>query len=129
MAMRVTVITGPPAAGKTTFVQSMCCPGDVVIDFDALAAALLPHAGDHPDYPGWQQQLVLATWKAAVTKAQQLQAPGMCWLIHGNPPAWSLALYRRHGRVMEIDPGEAVVMQRLQGQPHRLAYARAWYGR
>lgn len=129
MAMRVTVITGPPAGGKTTFVQEHCSPGDVVIDFDALAAALLPGLGDHPDYSPWQQQLVLAAWKAAAGAAQRLAAPGMCWLIHGNPPVWSLALYRAHGQVLEIDPGPAVVMARLEGQPHRQLYARQWYGR
>ncbi|WEV59680.1 HK97 family phage prohead protease [Bifidobacterium sp. ESL0728] len=37
---KITVVTGPPAAGKTTYVIGHKHIGDVVIDFDALAKAL-----------------------------------------------------------------------------------------
>ena len=44
----VTVVTGPPAAGKTTYCAEHAGPGDVVGEFAALAAALLgPGAPPH----------------------------------------------------------------------------------
>lgn len=38
--MTVHVVTGPPAAGKSTFVREHAAEGDVTIDFDQLATAL-----------------------------------------------------------------------------------------
>ncbi|WEV72144.1 HK97 family phage prohead protease [Bifidobacterium sp. ESL0790] len=37
---KITVVTGPPAAGKTTYIAEHKHDGDVVVDFDALAKAL-----------------------------------------------------------------------------------------
>jgi 5-methylcytosine-specific restriction protein A len=34
------IVTGPPAAGKTTFVRERRAPGDLVFDWDALASTL-----------------------------------------------------------------------------------------
>lgn len=36
----LTVITGPPCSGKTTYIREHAQPGDVRIDFDELAQAL-----------------------------------------------------------------------------------------
>ena len=33
------VVTGPPCSGKTTYVSEHAQPGDIIIDFDALAQA------------------------------------------------------------------------------------------
>jgi predicted kinase len=30
----LTVVTGPPCAGKTTYVRNNAKPGDIIIDFD-----------------------------------------------------------------------------------------------
>jgi dephospho-CoA kinase len=38
--MALYVITGPPAAGKTTYVATHARPGAVVLDCDRLAVAL-----------------------------------------------------------------------------------------
>jgi predicted ABC-type ATPase len=46
----LTVVTGLPCSGKTTYVREHAKPGDVVIDFDILAVALgSPVQHDHPD--------------------------------------------------------------------------------
>lgn len=39
-AATITIITGPPCSGKTTYVRDTRRPGDIVIDLDALFAAL-----------------------------------------------------------------------------------------
>lgn len=36
----LTVVVGPPCAGKSTYVRRMARTGDVAVDYDALAAAL-----------------------------------------------------------------------------------------
>jgi broad-specificity NMP kinase len=44
----LTVVTGPPCSGKSTYVRERAKPGDIVIDFDTLAQALgSPTAHDH----------------------------------------------------------------------------------
>lgn len=45
----VTLVCGPPCSGKTTYVRDRAQPGDLVVDWDALAQALgSPHPWDHP---------------------------------------------------------------------------------
>jgi 5-methylcytosine-specific restriction endonuclease McrA len=45
----VTLVCGPPCSGKTTYVSDRAQPGDLVVDWDALAVALgSPHPWDHP---------------------------------------------------------------------------------
>ena len=36
----VTVVTGPPCSGKTTYVNGHAQPGDLIVDWDVLAVAL-----------------------------------------------------------------------------------------
>ncbi|MFD3352749.1 AAA family ATPase [Streptomyces fradiae] len=49
VATRVTLVCGPPCSGKTTYVREHAAPGDLVVDWDALAQALgSPHPWAHP---------------------------------------------------------------------------------
>jgi hypothetical protein len=41
-AAQVTVLIGPPAAGKSTYARTHAQPDDIVIDLDAIARALMP---------------------------------------------------------------------------------------
>lgn len=36
-AMVITVVTGPPCSGKSTYVRTHARPGDIIVDFDAIA--------------------------------------------------------------------------------------------
>jgi predicted kinase len=42
---QVTLVYGPPCAGKSTFVQERALPGDVVLDFDVIARRGVPISG------------------------------------------------------------------------------------
>ncbi|MDG9703793.1 hypothetical protein [Streptomyces sp. DH37] len=45
----VTIVYGPPCAGKTTYVTQRARPGDLVLDLDAIAQALgSPNDHGHP---------------------------------------------------------------------------------
>lgn len=52
MKDRIIIVTGPPGAGKTTYAKQNRQPGDIVIDLDYLAAALMlsdQKNGDHSE--------------------------------------------------------------------------------
>lgn len=44
-AIPLTIVTGPPAAGKNTYVNEHTAPGDLVIDLDLIAGELSGHQG------------------------------------------------------------------------------------
>ncbi len=81
----LTIITGPPCAGKTTWVRQHAQAGDVIIDFDQLAAALgAPQYsytyGDHI----WHVTLA-ATLAATDAAIQRHHHGATIWIIDGTP--------------------------------------------
>ncbi len=44
-AVPLTIVTGPPAGGKNTYVDQHAAPGDLIIDLDMIAADLSGHHG------------------------------------------------------------------------------------
>lgn len=50
LSTEVHIICGPPGSGKTTFVQKHMQPGDLILDMDAIVAALTGNKSTHPDY-------------------------------------------------------------------------------
>lgn len=127
--MPLTVITGPPAAGKSTYVDQHAQPGDVTIDFARLADALGGHRTH--DHSGAVLRATQAAWRAALDAA--LAVPGtQTWLIHANPTSGAYARYRSaRARIVTIDPGPDIVYARIgRERPGRaVAMADAWYAR
>ncbi|ANA87604.1 polynucleotide kinase [Gordonia phage Jeanie] len=126
---QVTVVCGPPAAGKTTFIHEHAKPGDVVIDFDALAVALqLPGASTH-DHPDGVPHVAAAARTAAIAAATGPRGRARVWLVDTQPTPKRLGSYRARGwRVVTIDPGRDVVMARMGERPPRALEAVArWY--
>lgn len=127
--MALTVITGPPASGKTTWVQAHAQPGDIVIDFDAIAQALTID-GDTHDHPRHVKHVAWAARQAAITEAITLARRCNVWIIDSLPRSGTLAHYHRAGaRVITIDPGRPTVMARCRAQrtPAAVAAAQRWY--
>jgi len=78
----ITVITGPPCSGKTTWVREHAKPGDLIIDFDLIAQALgSPESHDHPD---WIREVTAAAWAAAIRRATQ-DRHKVAWIIDSRP--------------------------------------------
>ena len=113
---RIVVVTGPPAAGKTTFVEQHARPGDVTIDMDRIARALMPVPPEQThEYPDHVRHIAIAARKAAVRRATRLRERVTVWLIHALPTPEDMAEYRAFGwRIESIDPGRAVVEQRAR---------------
>lgn len=126
------VVTGPPAAGKSSWIEARARPTDVVIDLDRITAAL-----SGPGAPSWTQdgialKVAHRARYAAIDEALKHVDDTDIYLIHTMPsPKW-IARYRRHGaEIIAVDPGRDIVMQRIQDMraPGLQAVATKWYTR
>jgi hypothetical protein len=114
--MTLYVITGPPAAGKSTWVREHATHGDIVIDYDLLANTLTvpdPTGSDH-DHTAAVKAVAKAARKAAIDKALTL-TDSDTYLIHSTPSPTLLRYYRDRGaEIITVDPGIDVVMARAR---------------
>lgn len=101
----LTVVTGPPCSGKSTYAWTRKQPGDVVIDFDKLAQALgsgTPH--DHPDHVRW---VAIAARRAAINSAiVQHHKGATVWIVHTRIPRQDMDRYVKAGAqvvTLEVD--------------------------
>lgn len=124
------VVTGPPAAGKSSWIQSHATARDIVIDLDLITRAL---AG--PGAPTWNQdplQLRVAhrARYAAMDEAFTLRDKTDVYLIHTMPSAKARAKYKRlDARIVVVDPGRDIVMQRVEAMrdPDMKRVVTRWY--
>jgi hypothetical protein len=127
--MALYVVTGPPAAGKTTWVRERARHGDVVVDLDAIASALTP-GGDGHRHPHAVLRCAQRARRAAIDEALRHTADVDVYVVHTQPSAKALARYSEHGaHVVTIDPGRAVVEARVaedRPAPTQAVVAR-WY--
>ncbi|WP_405149456.1 AAA family ATPase [Sphaerisporangium sp. NBC_01403] len=127
------VVTGPPAAGKSTWVREHAKPGDVVVDYDLIAGALsgpTPACGGTHDHRGAVRDVAFRARSAAIREALRHAADIDVYIIHTLPPADALAKYAEHrAHLVTIDPGHDVVMQRIAEQRPSTAraVAKRWY--
>lgn len=113
--MSLTVVTGPPASGKTTWVQQQAQPGDIVIDFDALANTLSASTADNHNHTSEVVAVTKATRKAAITAATAHANTVDVYLIHSTPSVRTVQRYRYDGaRIVVVDPGYEVTMDRCR---------------
>ncbi|WP_060952404.1 ATP-binding protein [Streptomyces hygroscopicus] len=124
------VVTGPPGAGKSSWIRARAKPTDIVIDMDLLALALAgPGAPDH----NHGEILLKVTQRAryaAIDEACRHLAEVDVYLIHTMPNAKARAKYKRlQARIVTVDPGRDVVMRRIEAmrQPGMKAVATRWY--
>ncbi|MFJ6566437.1 AAA family ATPase [Streptomyces sp. NPDC091292] len=108
------VITGPPAAGKSSWIDAHARPTDIVIDLDRITLALTG-----PGAPNWNQHQVAvrvaqrARYAAIDEATQHLDAVDV-YLIHTMPSPKAMAKYKRlKARIVVVDPGRDIVMQRI----------------
>jgi predicted kinase len=117
----LTVVTGPPCSGKSTYVRQQAQPGDVVIDLDRIALALtVEDTADH-DYPDHIRTVARRARIAAIDAALPLHAQGCrVWLIDAAPSKEQRAYYhRRDARFVSLTVTADVLAQRLAERPER----------
>ena len=113
------IITGPPCAGKSTYVKENAKAGDLRVDYDLIAQALgaeNSHAAE-----GLVKQAAFDAREGAIATA--LKDPAAeSWIIHTTPSEDHLKLYADAGADMvELDPGYEVCMERAiaDGRPQQ----------
>lgn len=124
------LVIGPPAAGKTTWVRQHAQKGDIIVDYDTLAAALTPLQLGDRELSGPVAAVTKAARKAAIDMAVEYRHSTDVYVIHAMPSARMLGFYERLGaQVVTIDPGERVVLQRCKDErPWQMASAaKKWY--
>lgn len=124
------VVTGPPAAGKTSWIEAHATARDIVIDLDRITVALTG-----PGAPQWNQHALhlriahrarYAAMDEAFTHLDKLDV----YVIHTQPSPKALAKYKRlDARIVVVDPGRDIVMQRIKAMrsPDMERVATRWY--
>jgi hypothetical protein len=108
------VITGPPAAGKSSWIEARATARDIVIDLDRITRALTG-----PGAPQWNQdeiaiKIAHRARYAAIDEAVKHLDQVDVYLIHTMPSTRWRARYQRLGaEIVTVDPGEAVVRERV----------------
>lgn len=128
--MALHIITGPPASGKTTFIQQHAKPGDIRIDLDHLANLLAGQPEGNHEHAGHALAVARAARTAAIDTALKQVDEHTVWIIDSKPTEKNLARYREHGaEIHTIDPGKDVVMKRAKRErPTSSLHAAAqWY--
>lgn len=126
------IVTGPPAAGKSTFIRQQWQPGDVIIDFDTIANELAGVEPANHTHPQHIKLITKATRQAAIDAAIKHAGDHTVWIIHSSPSDKLLDHYRTLGAVIDVvDPGKDVVMKRCKAErpPEMLKIAAVWYSK
>lgn len=122
------IVTGPPAAGKTTYVKTHSTPNAVTIDYDALAQSL--GSTNQHDHTAHHIAVTSAAWNAAVKAALIASRSTEVWIIHSIPNVQAIRLYKSYsGRLHVIDPGQDLVTERcLKTRPAQaMKQVEKWY--
>jgi hypothetical protein len=126
------VITGPPTAGKSSWITAHAKPRDIVIDLDRIALALAGPGADHHDHDEILLRVTHRARFAAIDEACRHLDEVDVYLIHTQPGTKASARYKRLGaRIIVVDPGRDVVMQRVKAmrQPGMERVATRWYSK
>lgn len=128
--MTVYVVTGPPAAGKSTWIREHAKPGDITIDYDTLAQALSPGLPADPvKQPKHAVDVIMAARGAAMDEAMDITDHDV-YLVHAVLTRQAEARYRSHGfEIVTIDPGYSECVRRAQEQrtPRQVEQVHRWY--
>lgn len=114
-ATAVTVVAGPPAAGKSTYVHENAQPGDLVVDYDAIYAAL----SGQPTHvrPDDLRGLVLDARDAVLSRLEIANGEvARAWIIHAAPLAEQRASLRARfdAEIVLLLPDRRTCEQRLR---------------
>ncbi|MFG2025381.1 AAA family ATPase [Streptomyces sp. NPDC048825] len=108
------VVTGPPAAGKSSWTKAHAKADDIVIDLDLMALAMAGPGADHHAHSEVLTKVVHRARFAALNEAYQHLDTTDVYVIHTQPSAKALAKYKRlKARIVTVDPGRDIVMQRI----------------
>lgn len=109
----LTVVCGPPASGKSTFVQHRAGPRDLILDPNTIATTVARHGGNVAD-------LALRWRNGRLALLDHVHRWPAAWLIVSEPRAhwrgwWVDHVGASSVTVLETEPG--VCFDRIEGRP------------
>ena len=108
----ITVIIGPPCAGKSTYIQSKAATGDVLIDYDAIAKAI-GNKSSHNATGSIRDIALSMRWRAIYSITEGIEDDA--WIIHTAPNESLIKEYAEAGAVFQIlDPGIEACIERAK---------------
>lgn len=123
------IITGPPCSGKSTYVREHAKPGDVRVDFDAIAQTLgaaVAHGSE-----GLPRACAFKARTAVINHLLEHHDEGEAYVIHTSPAQWQVEAYERAGaEFVELDADLETCLERAEqdGRPEGEADAiRQWF--
>lgn len=118
MPRHVTLVCGPPCAGKTTYVRRHAQPGDLILDADTIAQQLgSPRQWMHAPEFAAEAQDIMDRGMAHIAR----MGSGTAWVIRSAPdPAERTRLARtlRADQVLVLLPDRRELRRRAQARPH-----------
>lgn len=121
VSKEVFIVAGAPGSGKRTLVRDFLQPGDIVVDLDAIAAALMGTDSMHPHYTTILP-LVLAI-RDALYQAISLRLGEWrrAFVITGTPDDAQLDQLVKllNAKCIYLDADEAMCIERVESDPDR----------
>lgn len=118
---RIVLVTGPPCAGKTTYVQHQAGHGDLVLDLDQIAR-------DLGSTRYWHHERAITTQANAIMRREVLRLAarrsGRAWIIRCVPDGRTrtgLARLVRADQVIVLLPPGPTLVRRARERPEPLA--------
>jgi len=104
----ITVVSGAPCSGKTTYVRENADPADIVVDFDLIAQAFGSSVSH--DHAPVHVELARLARREAIASVVRLTDAGLSipdvWIVDTAPGHAALARYSAVGARFEVcDPG------------------------
>jgi 5-methylcytosine-specific restriction protein A len=122
----VTIVCGPPGAGKSTYVRERMMGGDLIIDMDAIYHALSWQP--YYDKPAVLVGYVLAVKEMLISMLRQNSELGHAWVITGGARRSQRHLFDKSQDVevviVKSSPDEC--LRRIQADPRRKGAALLW---
>lgn len=126
------VVTGAPAAGKSTWVRATAKPGDLRFDTDAMINLLSGKQPGKHHHDSKTKTVATAARQAGIDAALPVATERDVYIIHSNLDKNLEAKYRAHGaRFVVIDPGVEENLRRCAKERpgYKQKLVRAWYAR